>query len=73
MTSKSLDEFVPLEPKVKDFLIQAGSKLNLSSRVVHRIVKLARTIADMESSEKVGINHLAEALQYRNKNLFVEQ
>jgi magnesium chelatase family protein len=73
MTSKSLDEFVPLESKVKDFLVQAVSKLNLSSRVVHRIIKLARTIADMESSEQVGINHLAEALQYRNKNLFVEQ
>jgi len=48
MTSKHLDEFVPLDEACKVFLSQATQKLMLSPRVVHRMIKLARTIADMQ-------------------------
>jgi predicted ATPase with chaperone activity len=40
--------------------------------VIHRIMKLARTIADMDGDETVWIKHLAESLQYRSKSLFVD-
>jgi predicted ATPase with chaperone activity len=39
---------------------------------VHRTIKLARTIADMDQDESVQVKHLAEALQYRSKTMFVE-
>jgi magnesium chelatase family protein len=52
-------------------LKQAIKQLDLSPRVMHRIIKLARTIADIESSSTIEVAHLAEALQYRAKSMFV--
>ena len=43
----------------------AMSQLNLTDRLCHRVLKLARTIADLASSEAIAPQHLAEALQYR--------
>ena len=73
ITSKHIDKLIPLDEKSKEFLKDAARKLALSPRVIHRTIKLARTIADMENIENVGINHLAEALQYRNKTMFVDK
>ncbi len=72
ITAKYISELIPLTDDCKHFLSEASKKLTLSTRVVHRTMKLARTIADMQWQECVSINHLAEALQYRSKTMFVE-
>lgn len=72
MQSQHLSTFVYLDSSCTDFLTEASYKLTLSPRVVHRIIKLARTIADMESKKDVDVACLAEALQYRNRTFFVE-
>lgn len=72
MSSRHIDELVQMSPKAKDFITQAASSLKLSPRVVHRSIKLARTIADMDDVDTVEVHHIAEALQYRNKTMFIE-
>ena len=73
MTAKELQEIIPLDSTCKDFLFQAANSLNLSGRVVHRTIKLARTIADMNNEESLLIKHLAEAIQYRSKTMFIDE
>lgn len=72
ITSKHIEKFIPLHQAAKDFLTNASNRLHLSARVVHRVMKLARTIADLEGSEEVDVAHLAEALQYRSQTMFVD-
>ncbi|MER3401609.1 MAG: magnesium chelatase [Thermoflexus sp.] len=54
-----------LEPEVQSLLKAAMHQLHLSARAYHRILKVARTIADLEGADTLGARHLAEALQYR--------
>jgi len=68
----AINQYIPLDDAAHAFLKQASTKLTLSPRVIHRIMKLARTIADMDGDDQVGIKHLAESLQYRSKSLFVD-
>ncbi|MEI7480035.1 MAG: hypothetical protein WCJ59_00205 [bacterium] len=49
-------------------LNQSAEKLGLSPRAYHRIIKLARTIADLDNKDQVETKHILEALQYRPKN-----
>lgn len=73
MSSNDIEKYIPLSDEIKEFLTTASERLVLSPRVVHRIIKLARTIADMEWVESLEIKHLAEAMQYRSKSMFVER
>jgi len=67
MTVRDLKAFVPISENIKTILNQAASKMNLSSRGYHRIIKIARTIADLEGVADIRENHILEALQYRPK------
>jgi len=67
MTINEIKEFCKLDEKEQQFMKAAVVKMYLSARSYHRILKLARTIADLASSSKIKLNHLAEALQYRPK------
>ena len=60
-------QFCGLQEEGQRLMRAAMSQLNLSARGYHRILKLARTIADLARSEEIGSVHLAEALQYRPK------
>lgn len=62
---KQIEKFCPLREKEKQILDSAMKKLNLSARAYHRILKLARTIADIESSVNIETSHLSEAISYR--------
>ncbi len=57
-----------LDEQAQSLLRLAMTQLSLSARAFHRVLKLARTIADMASSEPIGAPHLAEAIQYRRRD-----
>lgn len=67
LTNKSIKEFCILSPDCIQLLRQAVIKLNLSGRAYYRIIKLARTIADLDTDAEIQPQHIAEALQYRPK------
>ena len=66
MTEKMLHEFAEPDEQSLDMLRMAMERLKLSARAYSRILKVARTIADLEASEKVQSHHIAEAIGYRN-------
>jgi magnesium chelatase family protein len=65
MTPVEVREFCKLEPSAQNLLRRAMKHLSLSARAFHRILKLARTIADLEGAATIRTSHLAEAIQYR--------
>jgi magnesium chelatase family protein len=60
-----LDTYCVLEEGAKTLLKQAMLRWNWSARVVHRVLRVARTLADLSSLEVIGAMHIAEAIQYR--------
>jgi magnesium chelatase family protein len=66
MESQLLHQYAEPDEKGLALLRTAMTRLNLSARAYDRILKVARTIADLEGSEHVQSNHLAEAISYRN-------
>ena len=66
MNTKHIREFCNLDDASKNLLKNAMERLNLSARAYDRILKVARTIADLEASTEVGSSHIAEAIQYRS-------
>jgi magnesium chelatase family protein len=69
MTNSDIKQLANLQPDAKHLLDQAAGKLNLSARVYMRLIKVARTIADLENSPDITIAHISESLQYRPKML----
>ncbi len=65
MDVKDLGNIVKLTKEVRDLLDDSAERLALSARAYHRVIKIARTIADLENSEDVQANHILEAIQYR--------
>jgi magnesium chelatase family protein len=66
MSSKLIREFCVLEEVSLQLLKTAMERLNLSARAYDRILKVARTIADLEASNSIQSHHVAEAIQYRS-------
>lgn len=58
-------KYCEVDPAAQPLLRAATQRLQLSARAFHRVLKLARTIADLAEAETIGAPHLAEALQYR--------
>ncbi len=68
MKNRHLKKFAELTDQANLLLKQAVNKFNLSARVYFRLIKVARTIADLDKSQEIKEQHIAEALQYRVKN-----
>jgi len=66
LNNNLVKRFCILDNSARMLMEVAYEKLKLSARGYHRIIKVARTIADLDTSEVIGESHLAEALQYRN-------
>jgi magnesium chelatase family protein len=66
MNNKEIEQFAPLDAHSLELLRQVVENMGLSARAYHRIRKVARTIADIEGSEEILLNHVTEAVQYRS-------
>jgi len=72
MTSRLLKAHCEIDEQSRELLRMAMTELNLSARAHDRILKVARTIADLEAAQDIGVQHLSEAIQYRtlDRNLW---
>lgn len=69
MNVKDLSIYAPLDEETRSLLNLSAERLQLSARAYHRTIKLARTIADLDSSPNISRNHILEALQYRPRDI----
>lgn len=65
LSVKEIGQFCTLDTASETLLKNVINRLNLSARAYHRILKVARTIADLSSTEKINSQHITEAIQYR--------
>jgi magnesium chelatase family protein len=68
LSPKQLEQFAPLDGQAALIFEKAQQRLNLSARGYHRILRVARTIADLAQSEHIQTGHLTEALSYRGQH-----
>ena len=66
MTPRLLEKYCKLDKECKEILEKSFNKLGLSARAYAKILKVARTIADIDGKKDIEISHLAEAIQYRS-------
>ncbi len=66
MFSKTIKKHCVLDRQAEELLHQAMTELDISARGYNKILKVSRTIADLDDSEDVGMAHISEAVQYRN-------
>ena len=71
MGIEHIRKYCALDEAGKSIMDSAMRQLHFSARGYHRVLKLARTIADLNGEEKIAPTHLAEALQYRGKEIMV--
>ena len=69
MTPAEVRDLCPVEDSARSLLRAAMKQLHFSARAFHRILKLARTIADLENGDIIKAHHLAEAIQYRPRRM----
>ncbi|HEV7997238.1 MAG TPA: ATP-binding protein [Stellaceae bacterium] len=67
-----LDEIAAPDPDGRALLVRAADRLRLSARGYHRVLRVARTLADLEGATTVGRRHIAEALSYRRQRTLPE-
>lgn len=65
MRNKQIKKYCRLSQEVQQILVAAGTNFQLSARSYFKMIKIARTIADLEDAEDISTTHMAEALQYR--------
>ena len=66
LTPKLIEQYCKIDKKGKEILQTSFEKLGLSARTYGKILKVARTIADLDGKENISVKHLAEAIQYRS-------
>ena len=67
MSNSQIEKYCNLKSDSKKLLLQAVEKFSLSTRAYFKIMKVARTIADINGENDVEADHIAEAVQYRSK------
>jgi magnesium chelatase family protein len=65
MNNRDIKQRAGLTPEAAELLNVAAERLGISARAYMRLIKVARTIADLESSDEIAVSHISEALQYR--------
>ena len=67
MKNSHIKKYCRLSKEIEQLLKRASLKFQLSARSYMKMIKVARTIADLEGAEDISVSHMAEALQYRPK------
>lgn len=69
LNDSDINKYCQIDNDTKDILNKAGINFGLSFRSINKVLKVARTIADLENSEQISKNHILEALSYRRRSL----
>lgn len=68
MSTKDVKKYCPLSPECRTMLMSAVASMDLTARSYFKVIKVARTIADLAGEKEISTTHIAEALQYRPKD-----